>query len=484
MSCTVKILAPVLGYTDASGNLVSLVISGTASNCDLVLITIDCDGPRQNATAKVSDGVWSTTIPLIPRESQCDCDKSINIHVQCISGECRDDFSGSLQCLPQSQCPNAYSDVDLIDSTEKCVGGKRMVTGKVVVAPTSAKPVGTTVKIDGTVVGTHGISATPYPVPFTATLSAGSHMLTWEFSDPSCSGAGQTIKVPACEGCPNIEVETTEGPCRDGKRTVTVMATIPDQGVAVAAAIIHGGKKIAQDSQTGAYTLTGSDDFPGGTNTVTVEISQPAGCQPTSTTFNVTPCDDRPPSGSTPPGPGSNGGDDDGDGSGGCIIGRIAVVLLFAAAIFLTLLALCLPPPATAIAVAAAVAWVVAGVAMAIWAAFCGSRCGTYLITWQSSLFGAWLAAYMVTCCPLAVVALIALGASASAFFALWVQSCKPSLCRVFLELLWVTAVPVATVLAGLSVLLPCGLLSGVAALNAVVTASLTISAAAACAAK
>jgi hypothetical protein len=265
MSCTVKILAPVLGYTDASGNLVSLVISGTASNCDLVLITIDCDGPRQNATAKVSDGVWSTTIPLIPRESQCDCDKSINIHVQCISGECRDDFSGSLQCLPQSQCPNAYSDVDLIDSTEKCVGGKRMVTGKVVVAPTSAKPVGTTVKIDGAVVGTHGISATPYPVPFTATLSAGSHMLTWEFSDPSCSGAGQTIKVPACEGCPNIEVETTEGPCRDGKRTVTVVATIPDQGVAVAAAIIHGGKKIAQDSQTGAYTLTGSDDFPGGT---------------------------------------------------------------------------------------------------------------------------------------------------------------------------------------------------------------------------
>ena len=176
---------------------------------------------------------------------------------------------------------------------------------------------------------------------------------------------------------------------------------------------------------------------------------------------------------------------DSDDGSGGCIIGRIAVVLLFAAAIFLTLLGLCIPSPAnTPFLVAAGIAWAAAAIAMAIWAAFCGSRCGALLIGWQSALFGAWLAAYMVTCCPQAIVVLIVLATSAIGLFTLWVARCRPSACRIFVELLWVTAVPVAMVLSGLQVVLPCGLLSGVVALNSAVTAALTIAAAAACANK
>jgi hypothetical protein len=478
MACTLEILQPVKGFTNSAGDLIAIVLTGKANNCDLVDIIINCGGPKQLAEAQVHDGLWSVIVPLM-HESGCRCDANIRIEVRCRGGDCRDVFEGQLQCEPASQCPNAYSDVDPIDAGRDCVGGKRVVTGQVIIAPDPAKPVGANVKIDGVLVGSHGVSATVFSVPFTATLTPGKHLLTWDFSDPSCNGAGQTITVPACEGCPSIEVKTTEGECREGKRSVTVVASIPDQGVPVDAAIVHAGKKLAQNMQSGAFTLTGTDEFSGGTNTVTIEISQPPGCQPTSHTFTVKPCERR-----ITNGPGG-GGDDDDDGSGGCIIGRIAVVLLFATAIFFTLMGICLPTPAnTPFLIAAGVAWVAAGIAMAIWALLCGSRCGTYLISWQSALFGAWLAAYMVTCCPFAIGALIALAGSAILFFGLWVGRCRPSACRVFVELLWVTAVPVATILTGLQYVLPCGLLSGIVALNSVVTAGLTVAAAAACAKK
>jgi hypothetical protein len=239
--------------------------------------------------------------------------------------------------------------------------------------------------------------------------------------------------------------------------------------------MLHAGKKIGQDSKNGAFTLTGADVFPGGLNTVSVTLSpQRPGCDPSSTTFRVEPCD---------PGDGQQNPavshPDDGDESGGCIFGRIAVTLLFATAIFLTLLAICLF--SFPLWIAAGVAWVLAFIVLGLWSAFCGTRCGSMLISWQSALLGAWLAAYMMGCCPWAVVALIALAAAAASFFALWVAQCRPTSCRVIVELLWVTAVPAAMMLAVLAKLLPCGILTGVLTVNSVVAAALTVAVLPAC---
>jgi hypothetical protein len=392
------------------------------------------------------------------------------------NGECEDTFSGSLLCAPVSQCPSGLVSVD--DPSADCKGGLRTVTGEIFVIPDPSKSIGITVLIDGKPVGVHGPSATNYSVPFIVTLGPGNHTLTYTFTDPTCTtGLPWLIKVRPCEGCPTITFKTAEGPCKDGKREVTVSAAIPDQGVVNDAKLLHGTNLLDQASQSGAITLTGKDLFPGGTNSVSVETSQPPECKPTSFSFPVTPCQDSR--------SGGDGGDGEiDDGGGGCILGRIAVVLLFATALFLTILGLCVPPPATAVLIAAAAAWVVAGIAFAIWYRFCGSPCGALLVLWQSFLIGMWLALFLWVCCPAAVIATLAFGAIAAGLFTTWVLKCKPTPCRIFVELAWVTAVPVATMFAVLDKIIPCGALSGVYTLEAAATAAFASAAAIACGAK
>src|SRR5262245_59449126 len=133
MACTVEILHPVKGFKNSAGDLIAIVLTGKASNCDLVDIIINCGGPRQSATARVHDDLWSVNVPLTANESGCRCEANIHIEVNCRGGDCHDVFDGQLPCEPESQCPHAYSDVDPIDAGRDCVGGKRVVTGQVII---------------------------------------------------------------------------------------------------------------------------------------------------------------------------------------------------------------------------------------------------------------------------------------------------------------------------------------------------------------
>ena len=150
---------------------------------------------------------------------------------------------------------------------------------------------------------------------------------------------------------------------------------------------------------------------------------------------------------------------------------------------FLTVLAFCVPGPgSTPILIAAGAAWLAAGLALALWLVFCGSNCGALLTAWQAFYFGAWLAAYLLGRRPAVAIIFPLLGAAATGLFLLWISQCKPSLCRIFFELVWVTMVPVALMLNWLGSLIPCGMLTGVDKIEAAIAAALAVAMTAACA--
>jgi hypothetical protein len=155
----------------------------------------------------------------------------------------------------------------------------------------------------------------------------------------------------------------------------------------------------------------------------------------------------------------NEGGDDDDDGGGGgCLVARVFVVLLFATALFLTLVVLCIPTTATSLGVAAAAFAAAAAIAFGLWWLLCGTRCGALLLGWQVFLIGAWVSAFLIGCCPLATAMAVGLAAATTALFLGWIRACHPSACKVTTEVLWVVVSAVGTIFAYLTKLAPCGL--------------------------
>jgi hypothetical protein len=314
----------------------------------------------------------------------------------------------------------------------------RTVTGHVEFTPGS-QPVGVLLKLDKKQVDqNYQPPNIPFTLHFTETLKPGKHELIWFFTG-SCGFGSYPFDVPPCPGCPNVEFEMAQGSCEGGKRLVTVTAKIPDQGVPVDAALLYDGKKLDQISKTGPIVLQATDLFSGGVNKVTVELSHPPGCS-TENNFYVSPCIES---------TGDGGGDEE---SGECFVGRILVVLAFATAIFFILLLICtgnstyLAPAGGALAVAGLLFW--------LWWLLCGTNCGLLLIVWESAFMGAWAAAYIAPCCPPVWIAAGGLAALAATFAIVWANQCKPSACRAWVELAWVTGVAGAIILAGLPMLL------------------------------
>ena len=165
MACQVAI-GKVQGYQNSSGDLIKIRVIGTATNCDIVDVQVTCGDAKVNGTGKVTDGVWEVSLtsvtsfaPILP----CKCGQDIVVVAECQGGQCHDHMGPiPLDCISPSRCPDAFPDVDFIDPQTKCdPGGNRIVTGKVVVAPTAGNPVGVTVRVDGAVVASHPSSSIP-----------------------------------------------------------------------------------------------------------------------------------------------------------------------------------------------------------------------------------------------------------------------------------------------------------------------------------
>ncbi len=481
MACQIKILG-VVGQKK-SGALVGIKVVGSASNCDIVIVTITCEGSRQQFQAKVIDGAWSVTAPPgDPNGRPCLCDEKIEVAAECLSHQCQDMFTGILPCEDVTTCPDIFVDITPIDADSKCdAGGMRVVSGTVAVSPDPSKPVGVTITLDGSPVASHPATTTAYTLTFSVPLGPGTHVLKVVPSDPGCGSFGQSIKVPACPGtesCPKAEIDhIDESDCRGTKRVAKVFVNVTPQGGPTDVQLLHGSNTIdSATAQVTPFVLSGADTFTPGGDTVTVNVTKPGNCPPLTLNVNVSPC----PEGGQPGPGGSNGGDDGDDGSGGCLIGRVLVALLLATALFLTLVGFCVPGSAPAVLIAAAAFAAAGAIAFGLWWLFCGSRCGALLILWQISMIGAWVSAFLASCCPAALLTAIGLGVAALAIFFSWLTACKPSSCKLTSELLWVYVTAIGTIFAYLTKLAPCGL-PAVPSLAAVIAAVLAVAVGVAC---
>jgi hypothetical protein len=453
VACFVKILK-VVGQTKG-GVLVAIKIVGSADpNCGAIDITVLCDGLPRSFTASVTEGAWSITFPPgDPREHPCQCGSPIDVRAICLPAGCKDTWSGVLDCQEISPCPSISFDSDPVDKDSRCdPGGTRTVTGSVIVAPDPSNPVGATVYIDAVAVSSHPPSTSPYTINYSAPMTPGKHSVMVTPTDPACGSSSNIITVPPCPGseaCPKVElVKVTPGDCRDTKRLATVVVKVTPVSGPTGAELLHG-KSLDKGSSGGPFTLTGTDEFSPGGDPVTVTVTAPPGCPPTSLIVKVDPCP-----GTT--GGGDGGGDDGGD-DGGCIVGRIFVALLLAAALFLTLIGLCVPGAGTAFLIAAGAAAAAGAIAFGLWWLLCGTKCGALMLAWEIPMIGAWVCGFLATCCPLALALAIGLGAAAAGLFALWLSQCKPSKCRILFELLWVFVSALAPIFLYLAKVALCG---------------------------
>lgn len=450
MACDV-VITGVQGVT-IGGKLDHIVVFGTATNCDLVEVTVNC-GIKKTLGAKVQSGAWAAFFPSA--ETGCECSKTISVYAECIAGGCHDGpRSFTLLCQEQSNCPLVIAKAPKISDCNK--DGTRTVSFFYQFVP-QGTPVGAKLLVDGVVEDTAAPTTGTYVLSYATTLAPGSHTVAYVFDPMNCGGNSTQFDVDPCPlpgGCPKITFEDPrfESDCRDGSRSVRVTAKIEPQDDPVDAKLVGAGG-VVLDSATGQvapFTLSGVQNLPNGATTVNVVVTAPQGCPGKSLTVTVD-CPGSPP----PPPPPSGGDDSDGDG-GGCFFGRVAIVLLFATALFLLLIGICLVLPWALIA--AAVAAVVAAIAFALWWAFCGSKCAALLLLWQVAAVGAVVAAFLVGCCPWSIFVAIGLGLAALAGFFGWIQVCRPSKCKVLFELLWVFVTPVPLILKPLSTIAPCGI--------------------------
>lgn len=448
MACEIAI-NDVFGVT-IGGILDHIIVVGTALNCDQVNLTISCS-TRKTVGAKVSAGVWAAKIPAA--ETGCECGSTITISGECISGQCRiEPASYTLLCQEQSNCPLVSAKAPKIGDCNK--DGTRSVTFFYQIYPQGV-PVGASLLVDGVPKDSSAPSISTYVLSYSTTLSPGPHVVTYIFDPKNCGGQNYSFDVDPCPlpgGCPKIEFDDPvfESECRDGSRSVRITAKIEPQGAPTDAKLVGAGGTILQamTGQVAPFKLSGVANFSSGSTTVSVVVDAPAGCPGKTQTVSVD-C------GETPrPRPPNN--DDDGGGDGWCFFGRVAIVLLFAAALFLLLVGLCLVLPWALIA--AAVAAIVAALAFALWWAFCGSKCAALLIGWQILAVGAAVAAFLSGCCLPSIFIAIGLALGALAGFFGWIQVCRPSACKSLFELLWVFITPVPLILKPLSAIAPCGL--------------------------
>jgi hypothetical protein len=124
------------------------------------------------------------------------------------------------------------------------------------------------------------------------------------------------------------------------------------------------------------------------------------------------------------------------DESGGCIVGRWVVALVLGLALFLFIVAECIPGAGTAVGIAAGATLAAGLLLLAVWYLLCGSKCGLLILIWEVFAVGTIVAVYLSQCCPLALGLMIAFGAVAIIMFFVWIQTCNPALCKVLLELM------------------------------------------------
>jgi hypothetical protein len=276
-------------------------------------------------------------------------------------------------------------------------------------------------------------------------------------SPVTCGIVETEIDVPPCV-CPEIELSAAVGEeCNpEGARNVAVTATLNSPNSYTAELRDSIATVLDTVSGNGTQILAHSAFYPGGsTQTFTVVITSPALCDGSEREVDVPACP-----GTTPP------DEDEDDESSGCGGLRLVVAIAAALAILAALLAMCLPPAATALFTIAGVFAVIAAIGGFIYAIFCPNKpCKVgLLITGQSSLAAGVSAIVLSACCPWLIWAGLGLAAVGIATLLLWKSQCNKSTCALAKEVTKVIGGVVLPVL-GILIFVPLvgACLSGVA---------------------
>ncbi|MCA9946798.1 MAG: hypothetical protein KC449_25130 [Anaerolineales bacterium] len=258
------------------------------------------------------------------------------------------------------------------------------------------------------------------------------------------------------------------GNCQNGKRAVSVFATIQGTGAYSAELRDKGNNLLDTKTGTGPLTLTFTGSFPGGTTqTFHVTLTKPAGCPGSSQSIAIPSCESpEVPSGSGSWGmqPPSIGGIEEPkinpgpyepkqppqkpgpvtkkSSKCGSMVWIVGVLLALAASLTALTLAwyFCVPgsvPPAWIWATVVGVG-IAAGLAIATWYILCAlvpdcecpTKCDWLQIGTMVALAGAAILAWLGACCPTWLIA-ASFGAAYLGALAGWIAACKPTTCYV-----------------------------------------------------
>ncbi|NVM57937.1 MAG: hypothetical protein HWN51_07455 [Desulfobacterales bacterium] len=90
---------------ETDGSLQSIRITGTAEDCDNVLVTIQCAGDPVFRQTGAGSGTWQVEFDVdYLKKAGCDCFDRIRIDADCAYGSCPESLVTSLKCDKEPEC--------------------------------------------------------------------------------------------------------------------------------------------------------------------------------------------------------------------------------------------------------------------------------------------------------------------------------------------------------------------------------------------
>lgn len=278
--CTITI-GSVVGTT-MGGALTKITVTGTATDCAAVVVTIQCPGQKVTKQFPVSGGSFTAVFDAAAlRPSECYCRGKIQVVVTCATdASCFDSLSGQLEC-EGADCPDVL--VSAVPDPE-CEGGKLTVTLNAAAfgggSPSAQWSYGDLTS-GAPFVLSPGIHSETHDYP------PGSYTATLNIAGCPSQTVAIDVECPPHGGCPDIVIWASPdtNACTGGKMDVALNAFNPgsetvaewDFGDAVAAGVTlpaGGGTTLHHDYAPGTYTVT----------------LTPKGCPPLQVTFTVPEC--------------------------------------------------------------------------------------------------------------------------------------------------------------------------------------------------
>lgn len=459
MACSITITSVTASGPAATP---TVTVSGTASECPSVVVTLTCGSFETSATVPVTSGSFTATFG----NTQCPCAGAFTATATCSADPaCSTTISGTVDC---PACPSITTELTIGGCT---TDGLRTVTLAVTVTP-----------LPGT--GTVWTQIEWAPGVFAGATSSLAYAATHEYStgiphDPvvhvllptGCAPLSVTVPpLEACVVCPTISLSSSIGDCTtDGLRMVSV------------AAVFTGATTPVQyrwvvDTVPGLIQSVAAGLSPPPLNPalatsmahqIGIEIVSPAGCAPAEIMIGpLAPCGPITP---LPPGDETGtpvdpeGGADD-DESVGCLVSRWAIAALFGIGALFMLAWLCPSLTQPWFRDLALALFATGFVLMIIWIFACSpSWCEILKLAWEVA-FAMMVSAIYLSGCPacrkfMLVTAAIS-GATFLAAYVAWETACDVDWCQRAWE--WGFTLIVATgtildILAG-SLLFPCAL--------------------------